>query len=346
MAHTILHWQGFDSAGEAKDEYGGEEYNANFSCFSSWVGWSPYYGYGRFALLTNPCWLRPYLPGGPFTCLNAQFLFGITNNGNTNKIILRFSDKQNNAEQISLRMNWNGSAYDLRIQRNTTILGSIPSFCVANEWRWVSMLVYVDDTAGVVKVRSGFNDQITFTFTGDTQNTTLQAIHAVEAGCFSGDSMVMDDLVISSCSPSDDPMPRYRVLGAEVPTDNDIVACSVFGATNNYQAVSDIPPNGDTSYVYSSTPGTKDTYTRNWTSFTNTPLAVRVEAKARKNDAGIRTLRNILKRGSTEFQGAAQALDSQYLPVRAEWWQDPLSGDAWRPGRFSSANMKLGFKIE
>jgi hypothetical protein len=141
-------------------------------------------------------------------------------------------------------------------------------------------------------------------------------------------------------------MPRYRVLGAEMPTDNDIVACSVFGASNNYQAVNETSPNDDTSYVYSSTPGTKDTYTRNWTSFTNTPLAVRVEARARKNDAGIRSLRNILKRGTTEFEGAAQALDSQYFPVRTEWQQDPLSGDAWRPGRFNSADMKFGFKIE
>jgi hypothetical protein len=352
MAHTILHWNGFDSGNDLPDDYSAGDYQLTGGAgsgyfISGFFGFPSIYGYGRYMGVNGSVLrLMPQLAGGPFTAMGAQLFYGIATTGLTNQPFLRFWDLQNGSEQISLRLNWNGSSYDLRVQRGSTILGTLPSFITPSQWFWISAMVYVDDAAGVVKLRSGLNDQIVFSFTGDTMNTTLQAIHAVELGIPTNATQVADDFVISSCAPSDDPMFRYRVLGAEVPSANDVVGCSVFGQPTNYQAVSEIPPNGDTSYVYTSAPGTKDTYSRVWTSFTNTPLAVRVEARARRNDAGVRTLRNILKRGSTEFQGTAQVLDNGYKWLSTEWTQDPLSGDAWRPGRFNSADMKLGFKIE
>lgn len=354
MAHTILHWNGFDSGAGLPSDYPGSDWTTlSASYYSSFFGWSPFYGYGRF-YGANAAGLRlmPLLPSSGYLAMSAQMLFGINNTGVSEATILRFWDSMAGAEQISFRITWNSgtSRYDLRIYRGATLLSTVANFCtgaVANGWAWISAMVYVHSSTGRIYLRTGFNDAVSYTFTGNTQNTANQRIDRVEVGVIgSAPVFMLDDLVISSCDPADDSMYRMRVLGAEVPTGSDMSEFVPVGAATNYQAVNEIPENGDTSYVQGSTAGQQDTYERAWPSIAQTIISVKMGSRVRKADAGNRFIQNLLKRGATVYAGPAVPVNSSYFLCESEWKNDPATGEPWRPDALTAAATKIGARIQ
>ena len=354
MAHTILHWNGFDSGSNLASDYPGSDFNsASHSYYSLYSSWTPFYGgYGRFVGMAGASLrLAPKLNSPPYNSLGAQMLFGINSTGVSETTIMHFWDGLAGAEQISFRIAWNGttSKYDLRIYRGATLLSTVPGFClgaVANAWTWISAMVYVHPTAGRIHLRTGLSDGVSFSFTGNTQNTANQRIDYVEVGMIGGmPTFFIDDLVISQCLPSDDSMRRMRVIGAITPSGSDLSGLSVSGSPTNWQAVNEIPPNGDTSYVYGNVPGAQDTYLVNWPSISNTIAALEVGLRCRREEAGTRLMAPLLKRGSNVYQGAAAPTGPNYLLLKSEWLNDPETGEPWRPDVLNSAASKIGLRI-
>jgi hypothetical protein len=98
----------------------------------------------------------------------------------------------------------------------------------------------------------------------------------------------------------------------------------------NYTNVDDTAPNGDTDYVYSSTPGDIDLY-----DFGNMPIGtgevfgVQVVANARKMDAGTRNLKVKVKSGATTQTSVTLTLSTTYANHIAMFEDSDGAGTVW-----------------
>jgi hypothetical protein len=98
----------------------------------------------------------------------------------------------------------------------------------------------------------------------------------------------------------------------------------------NYTNVDDTAPNGDTDYVYSSTPGDIDLY-----DFGNMPIGtgevfgVQVVANARKMDAGTRNLKVKVKSGATTQTSGILTLSTTYANHIAMFEDSDGAGTVW-----------------
>jgi hypothetical protein len=99
----------------------------------------------------------------------------------------------------------------------------------------------------------------------------------------------------------------------------------------NWQAVADVTPDDDTSFVSAATPLT-DLYT-----FTDLPPAaatvrgVMVQHRARMDDAGTVVLRGVLGSGAAEIEGPNDNLDTLYRYASFVAETDPATAAAWTP---------------
>jgi hypothetical protein len=123
------------------------------------------------------------------------------------------------------------------------------------------------------------------------------------------------------------------VLAALVPNGAGNYTQLVASAGNAYQCVDEVPSNGDTDYVSSSTLDEKSTYTMS--NVAGVPAGasiprVWVELSARKTVAVADNIATFLRSGSTDAQGSDQALSTSYARYKsAEYLTDPADSAAW-----------------
>ena len=101
-------------------------------------------------------------------------------------------------------------------------------------------------------------------------------------------------------------------------------------AGSNFSEVNELPVDGDTSYVYTSTAGQQDLYTVG--SLTGTPSsikAVQIRTCMRKTDASAHTAASVISSSATVQQGATQSLSSTYQYNADIYEQDPHTSAAW-----------------
>lgn len=98
---------------------------------------------------------------------------------------------------------------------------------------------------------------------------------------------------------------------------------------DNYACVDELPPN-KTDYVSSATAGAKDRYTVTDMSYTPTAiLGLKVSSVVMKDDITTRTVRNTLKSGATNANGATKPLSSSYRFIEDIFAADPNTSAAW-----------------
>lgn len=110
--------------------------------------------------------------------------------------------------------------------------------------------------------------------------------------------------------------------------------------TNGSALVDELPENGDTDYVASATVGHLDLYElSNLSSLPTSIFAVQTEMWARKDDATVRQVRNVLKSGSTISNGATRSLSTSYVPYRDLYLTDPDTAAAWTAAKVNSLQV-------
>lgn len=356
MAHTLLHMNGFDLGGNTSYDYTGAE-RSNETIGYSYDDWSmlPAYNSGRFLLIqeTNR-FIQPALPGAPFTtlCVSAHFCFYHYTLGrdSSDTIFMRFIDSVSSSTQVEIRaeMNPGTGMINLCAYRGSTLLEKAMNAIYGGikNWVWISVLVHVDGSNGKVRIVVGPSNQEVMNFTGNTQNTVNQRIDAARLGTLGGTNpswLHIDNLFITSASSTDAPLNERRIRTV-VPTGNDSVQWTPSGATQNWQAVSEIPPNLDSSYNSSNTSGAQDTFATNWQMTSNIIHAVQVVALARKDDAGAQNIRNVIKIGTTSYPGQSRALIDSYFRARNIWEQNPATSSDWQQSDFNSG-MTFGYRV-
>jgi hypothetical protein len=112
-------------------------------------------------------------------------------------------------------------------------------------------------------------------------------------------------------------------------------------SSGNYTAVNEVPPDGDTSYVSSSTAGQIDAYTVSSLGTVASVKAAQIVAASRKDDAGTRVLAVGFGNGTTESYDAGTSLGSGYSMITRPLDKNPLTSAAWATGDFTSAQLAL-----
>lgn len=112
----------------------------------------------------------------------------------------------------------------------------------------------------------------------------------------------------------------------------------------NWQCVDEVTPNNDTDYVASSNAGDIDLYAHSG-GLAGTIHSAQVVAMARKDDAGLRQIRDIVRSGGTNYQGGlVHTLGSGFQSFAEIWEADPNTAAPWTAANLNAA--QFGVKLE
>lgn len=127
------------------------------------------------------------------------------------------------------------------------------------------------------------------------------------------------------------------------PTANVSVAWTPL-ANTNWQEVSEVVFDGDTSYNYTSGVGDVDLFAIGPVR-TNiaTVLAVQITGAYRKDDATSHIIEQQLKSGATQVDGDGNSVPSGYVFFTDSWIQDPNTGLQWLAADVNALN--IGYKL-
>lgn len=231
----------------------------------------------------------------------------------------------------------------LEVTRNTTVLGTSSAGVVsAATYFFLELKATIHDTTGAYEVR--VNGANVLSGTGaDTRNGGTGVITQVNVNSAVA-NMRLDDFYIcdTSGSANNDFLGDVRV-DAYLPNGNgnsSQFTGSDADSTDNYLLVDDSAPDGDSTYVQSSTSGHKDTYT--FADMTHTPSTihgVQINMTAKKDDAGSRSIASVTRSGGSDTDGTTQALSTSYIDYLQIVEQDPNTSAAWTKTNFNSAEF-------
>lgn len=107
----------------------------------------------------------------------------------------------------------------------------------------------------------------------------------------------------------------------------------------NWQCVDEIPPNADTDYVRTDTAEARDSY-----AFEDIPTAgpikgVQLNLWARKDDAGTRILRTLVRIAGNNYSGSNRSLSDSYRDEMQIYDQSPASGADWTVSEINGAEF-------
>lgn len=112
-------------------------------------------------------------------------------------------------------------------------------------------------------------------------------------------------------------------------------------AGQNYTAVDEVPPDDDTSYVYSSTVNQVDAYTISSIGTVSAIAAVQLVACARKTDSASRVIGLGFGNATSDVFDSGHSVSSSYLMARSTLDSNPVTASAWGASDLSGAQIAL-----
>jgi hypothetical protein len=235
-----------------------------------------------------------------------------------------------------------GSAHSLQLYRSTTFLTSAGGTIWPGVWTHLCFKVELSATAGqVIILVDGAETHSAQWVTQNGATTTSTAVALLGAG-----STEYDDFYTggSDTTTAGDMLGDKRVATIVPGGPGDQTDLSATGAATNWEAAS--TDDGDSSFVWSRTPGDYDLYTLQ--PLDNPVLSVDAVipfAVARKDDAGSRVLRMVTKSGTTTTESGDLALSEAYQFFSSSpLYQDPDTSTAWDQNSLGS--LQIGPKVQ
>ncbi len=301
-------------------------------------------GYGRAA---NCGSLLPALYGvktlaSPAAAFVAGFHFQCVSASNENPVLFAVVDDA--STQIQFR--YNTQTEKVTILRGSTVVATSVGTLPKNAWAWCSVKVVVNGTTGVAELY--VNGTSFVTFAGDTAESANNYANKFQIGSGASNvNLYYDNFVIAwdEAAPLNDHVSEGRVYFGVPASDGDTTSFAPSTGSDNYAVVDEIPPNGDTDYNSSATPGAKDLF--GMTAFTGISaavLAVQLGTYGKKTDTGVRVLRHKMKVGGTEYVfGADFAPTVGYAFWLNTLTADPSTASAW--GVTNIENAQWGYEL-
>lgn len=210
---------------------------------------------------------------------------------------------------------------------------------IAAAWMYIELEFVRHASAGSINVY--INGVLSCSATA--VNTGASDIDVLQLNCLSGGSThsQFDDLYVIDAATR---AGEIRISPLAPTADTAQKDLTPLSGSDNYAMVDDIPPTGDTDYVYGTTAGNKDRYAMGNLSYT--PLSiigVQTVVIARKDNVTQKTIRSNLKSGSTTVNGSTKGLSNVYQPFVDIFQTDPDTAGVWTA---SSVNaLEAGVEI-
>lgn len=249
------------------------------------------------------------------------------------------------AAQAEIETNFSGQ---LVLRIGTTLVATSTLALAKDKWQYVEVKLVVDNASGVFEVK--VDGVVYVTFSGDTQTGAAIDVDQVRLYGFSNaNDHFYDDVIIMDGTGSalNDYIGDTRIETIYPTVDTAQADFTPLGAGTNFSEVDDgdAGPDDDTSYNESSTVGHKDLFTMGNLTTNNitTVHAVQTVQYARKDDAGARTSRSLVKTGTTTDNGPSQALGTDYKYFLDVLEVDPDTAIAWTESGVNG--VEVGYEV-
>lgn len=250
---------------------------------------------------------------------------------------------------LSIYPGTDGSLNLYRGDGSTLLDSSAPFVLVASVWYYLEVKATIADAGGVFNLR--VNGVEVASYSGDTRNAGVASARTI---AFGGDrtqtgTTVIDDIYIcdsTGSAPHNDYLGDIRVE-ALYPNGNgnsSQLDGSDGNTTDNYLLVDDTGGNdGESTYVESGDVGDKDTYAYgNLSAASGTVYGVQPLLKARKTDAGSKSVASVARVSGTEEDSANVSLPQTYT-INSDLRTTKPGGGAWSVSDVNGA--EFGMKV-
>lgn len=263
-------------------------------------------------------------------------------NGSESGALLQINDSAGN-NQLCVAITSGNAIQLIRGSQYGTVLATSSQALALNTWYYIEIKMTIASSGGLFEAR--VNEQVWVTYSGNTQSssnanantftikgrTSHNAFHDVYIcdGTGSRGNTYLGDCRVDTVMPS----------GA-----GNYAQFSVQGNANNWANVNETPLDNDTTYNYSATVGTLDSFAcAALTAITGTIFGVQENLVARKDDAGARSLAGTTRVSSTDYVGATLPITTSYLDYRQIWDQNPNTSAAWTASQINAS--EFGYKV-
>lgn len=200
-------------------------------------------------------------------------------------------------------------------------------------WNYLEIKTFIHDSTGFVQLRLNGSTVLNATSL-DTKYTGNNFVNMVRIQPFASSgsyNMRIDDLYIGDDSTgiNNDLLGECRVQ-TQVPSadgfNNDFTAS---GAANNWEAVSEVPPDDDDTFVASAVVGDIDDYVMGTVALTGTIYGMQLNIMHRKDDVGSRIITPTIRSAGTYYEGALFDCQSDYTVAQKLWEREPNGNTVW-----------------
>ena len=259
--------------------------------------------------------------------------------------MLQFRDSVNSAMVTVYISAGNVSVVTGQISSNTKI-GLSTARLFTNVWHYFEIKVTFSTTSGAVVIK--IDGEEVLNATGVTSPTMPGSGELKPTQIILGNGgtiiqMLTDDLYIcdDQGTVNNDFLGDIGIRRLD-PTVNGTTNQFTANTGDNFAAVNQDNPDGDTTYVESSTVGHNDLYVIDDASGTPATInALQVVATAKSDDGGTKGGRNMVLSNSLEGLGSEYALTSSYVPYQSIHETDPNGGAAWTEAGVNAAEIGI-----
>lgn len=227
----------------------------------------------------------------------------------------------------------------------STTIGTGTRALQENQWYYIEIDVTINTTSGAARVRVNEVDEIVLTNVNTSGGGTNGASQLYLASS-NGQSNVFDDLYICDASGTvnNSLLGNTKVIALFPNGVGSSTQWTPTGAANNWACVSETSPDDDTTYVSSATASQRDLYALQDLLGNETVRGVQVSLMARKDDAGTRQIRSVLKLGAAVVTGPTYSIDNSYIYYRSLHDLAP-DGTTWDPTKVNALEVGVDLVV-
>jgi len=262
-----------------------------------------------------------------------------------------FVARSNTGIEATVTVELDGTVKVYRGDKGTLLGNSASGVFTRNTWTWLDIYYKMDTTTGGVEVWIDNSRVVSVTGAntkqfGSTSNTIISSVTIATAGTASNDDYYILDT--TGAAPWNTRLGDVRIANivpsSDVPGANSGTPST---GTAHWSTVDELPYN-TTDYVYiPNSSGSLERFNKtSLPSLPNTILAIAPAVWAKKSDAGIANLHNILISNSSGYQvnGNTVSITTGFVRYRDSYTTNPETSAQWTNANV--ANLQLGVVID
>jgi hypothetical protein len=295
-------------------------------------------------------WIRRSIGGTEDTVITGFAFRPVTNSNGTSQFMALY---EGTTLHVDLRISTGAGSYDLSATMNGTPLGStVTAAFTDNVWHYVEVKCLIHDTAGTLEVR--INGVAVLNLTSqDTKNGGTGFIDRIQLGVTANPAngndydFDYDDWYIcdDTGSLNNNFLGDIRVA-ALFPSGAGTTTQWTPSAGSNFQNLEEVGPDGDTTYNSETTASDIDLFAMdNLPTNATTVAGIKEIAYHRKDDAGVRTLRHVVRTGATNYEGSDISVSDSYTYTGVALREtNPNTTVAWTQSDVDG--LEAGYKLQ